>query len=69
MQRSMQQLHDKMHQHDPRSDMTIQQLARDVHELKARFEVIERFCHDMSQYFRAKAEAEKEDNEYRNLSA
>lgn len=68
LQRALQQLQSEIQRHDPRSEASMQQLVRDVQELKMRFEAVERFCRDMSEYFRKKAAAEREDNEYRGLT-
>ncbi len=68
LQRALQQLQSEIQRHDPRSEASMQQLVRDVQELKIRFEAVERFCREMSEYFRARAAAEREDNEYRGVT-
>lgn len=68
LQRALQQLQTEIQRHDPRSEASMQQLVRDVQELKIRFETVERFCREMSEYFRARAAAEREDNEYRGVT-
>lgn len=65
IQRSLQALQSEMSRHDPRSEQTMQQIARDIQDLKLRFEAVERFSRDMSDYFRARAEEEREDQQYR----
>lgn len=66
IQRDLQALQTEVSRHDPRSEQTMQQLTRDIQELKQRFEVIEKFCRDMSDYFRTRAETEREDQQYRS---
>ena len=65
IQRSIQALQSETLRHDPRSEQTMQQVTKDLQELKIRFEAVERFCRDMSDYFRARAENEREDQQYR----
>lgn len=67
IQRSLQQLQAEVSRHDPRSEQTMQQLTRDVQDLKRRFEVVERFCRDMSEYFQARATDDREDRQYRSV--
>ncbi len=67
LQRTIQQLQGEIQRHDPRSEQVQLQIQRDIQELKVRFEVIEKFCRDMSQYFQARVEEEKEDDEYRRV--
>lgn len=49
------------HPVDPR----ISQLANDVHELKTRFGVIEKFASQMSEYVQARYNEDQEDRQYR----
>lgn len=49
------------HPVDPR----LAQLASDVHELKVRFAVIEKFASQMSEYVQARYEDDQEDRQYR----
>jgi ParB-like chromosome segregation protein Spo0J len=67
MQRDIQQLQGELSRHDPRSEQTMQQISRDLQELKTRFEVVERFCREMSEYFRARNDEEREDKGYRSV--
>jgi cell shape-determining protein MreC len=69
LQRTVQQLQSENMRHDPRSEQSMQLLQRDIQEMKVRIENIEKFCRDMSEYFRAKQESEREDQEYRSLTA
>lgn len=69
LQRSMQQLQNEIQRHDPRSEQGMQALQRDLQEIKLRIEGIEKFCHDMSEYFRAKQYQEREDQQYRSLTS
>ena len=52
--------------HDPKSEMAMQNLTREVQDLKIRFENVEKFCREMSTYFQQRQQIEKEDQEYRS---
>ena len=73
LQQSMQQLdahitrlEQQVRRHDPLSEQMTQQLARDVQDLKSRFNTVEKFCQDMSRYVQAKHEEELEEKRYRS---
>lgn len=55
----------EIRRHDPRSEVYLQQLLKEVVDLKARFAVIEKFAQQFSAYLQEKFEADKEDREYR----
>ena len=47
-------------------DPRISQVTNDLHELKTRFAVIEKFAQQMSDYMQAKFQEEQEDRQYRS---
>lgn len=47
-------------------DPRISQMTNDLHELKTRFAVIEKFAQQMSDYMQAKFQEEQEDRQYRS---
>ena len=47
-------------------DPRISQMTNDLHELKTRFAVIEKFAQQMSDYMQAKSQEEQEDRQYRS---
>lgn len=67
LQRDVTQMQSELSRHDPRSEQTTQQIMRDLQDLRMRFENVERFCREMSEYFRARNEADKEDQGYRGV--
>lgn len=63
---SIRTIQNSANQHDPKSEMAMQNLTREVQDLKSRFEAVEKFCRDMSNYFQQRQQVEKEDKEYRS---
>ena len=47
-------------------DPRISQMTNDLHELKTRFAVIEKFAQQMSDYMQAESQEEQEDRQYRS---
>lgn len=68
LQRAVQQIQNESQRHDPRSEQGIQILQKDIQEIKLRMDTIEKFCREMSEYFRARQDIEREDQEYRSLT-
>lgn len=68
VQRELQALQGQAYRHDPRSEQSMIQLQRKVSDIKAKVDAIERFCREMSEYFRARDDFEREDREYRSTS-
>lgn len=73
LQQAMQQLdahitrlEQRTRRHDPLTEQMTQQLARDVQELKSRFNTVEKFCQDMSRYVQTKHEEESEKKQFRS---
>ncbi len=69
LQHSLQNIESEISRHDPRSEVALQQIQRDVQDLKQRFDVVEKFCQDMSEYMHARKELDKEDQEYRSVGS
>lgn len=73
LQQSIQQLNanisrleQQMRRHDPITEQMTMQLARDVQDLRMRFNTVEKFCQDMSKYVQSKHEEELERKQYRS---
>lgn len=60
-------LEQQTRRHDPLTEQMTTQLARDVQDLKSRFNTVERFCLDMSRYVQTKHEEELEKKQYRSV--
>ncbi len=63
---SMKMLQGSVNKHDPKSEMAMQNILLEIHDLKIRFDNVEKFCRDMSAYFQQRQQLEKEDQGYRS---
>ena len=68
VQREIQNLENATMRHDPRSELSMQHIQADIAEMKLRIANIEKFCGEMSSYFRSKQQIEREDQEYRSVT-
>ena len=66
MMLSLKTIQNNAGRHDPKSEMAMQNMLREIQDLKMRFETVERFCRDMSTYYQQREQIEKEDQEYRS---
>ncbi|NCU30880.1 hypothetical protein EOL73_02425 [Candidatus Saccharibacteria bacterium] len=66
LMQSMRILQGNTNKHDPKSEMTMQNILSEIQDLKTRFDTVEKFCRDMSNYFQQKQQVEKEDEGYRS---